>query len=55
MQRITAAVGACHVLIVVMGPTVGDGRGRGGGVRIAEPEDFVRLEVETALRRSDVT
>ena len=25
------------------------------GVRIAEPGDFVRLEVGTALRRSDVT
>jgi TIR domain-containing protein len=54
VQRITAAVGACHVLIVVMGPrwaTIEDE----DGVRIAEPGDFVRLEVATALRRSDVT
>src|SRR3954454_14704147 len=54
VERITAAVGACHVLIVVMGPgwaTLEDE----DGVRIAEPGDFVRLEVATALRRSDVT
>src|SRR5213596_2944793 len=54
VKRITAAVGSCHVLIVVMGPrwaTVEDE----DGVRIAKPGDFVRLEVATALQRSDVT
>jgi YVTN family beta-propeller protein len=55
VERIAEAVAACHVLIVVMGPhwaTVEDERGRR---RLADPEDFVRLEVETALRRPDVT
>jgi TIR domain-containing protein len=55
VERITEAVAACHVLIVVMGPrwaTVVDEHGR---ARLADPEDFVRLEVETALRRPDVT
>jgi hypothetical protein len=55
VERITEAVAACHVLIVVMGPkwaTVQDERGT---ARLADPEDFVRLEVETALRRPDVT
>jgi hypothetical protein len=55
VERITEAVAACHVLIVVMGPswaTVADERGT---ARLADPEDFVRLEVETALRRPDVT
>jgi hypothetical protein len=55
VERITEAVAACHVLIVVMGPrwaTVEDEQGR---ARLADPEDFVRLEVETALRRPDVT
>ena len=55
VERITDAVAACHVLIVVMGPrwaTVEDEQGR---PRLADPEDFVRLEVETALRRPDVT
>jgi len=55
VERITEAVAACHVLIVVMGPrwaTVEDEQGR---ARLADPEDFVRVEVETALRRPDVT
>ncbi len=55
VERITDAVAACHVLIVVMGPrwaTVEDEQGR---PRLADPEDFVRLEVETALRRPEVT
>jgi hypothetical protein len=55
VEGITEAVAACHVLIVVMGPrwaTVKDEQGR---ARLADPEDFVRLEVETALRRPDVT
>jgi len=55
VERITEAVAACHVLIVVMGPkwaTVQDEKGR---ARLADPEDFVRLEVETALQRPDVT
>ena len=41
VDRITEAVAACHVLIVVMGPrwaTVADEQGRR---RIADPEDFV--------------
>ena len=55
VEGITEAVAACHVLIVVMGPrwaTVEDDQGR---ARLADPEDFVRLEVETALRRPEVT
>ena len=55
VEGITEAVAACHVLIVVMGPrwaTVEDEQGR---ARLADPEDFVRLEVETALRRPEVT
>jgi len=55
VERITEAVAACQVLIVVMGPrwaTVEDEQGR---PRLADPEDFVRLEVETALRRPGVT
>ena len=55
VEQITDAVAACQVLIVVMGPrwaTVEDEQGK---ARIADPEDFVRLEVETALQRPDVT
>jgi hypothetical protein len=55
VERITEAVSACRVLLVIMGPrwaTLSDGK---ESARIAEPEDFVRLEVETALRNPEVT
>jgi hypothetical protein len=55
VERITEAVAACHVLIVVMGPSWATVEDERGTARLADPEDFVRLEVETALRRPDVT
>jgi hypothetical protein len=55
VERITEAVAASHVLIVVMGPTWATVRDMHGKARIADPEDFVRLEVETALRHPHVT
>ena len=55
VERITEAVAACHVLIVVMGPKWATVEDEQGTARLADPEDFVRLEVETALRRPDVT
>jgi TIR domain len=55
VERIKEAVAACHVLIVVMGPRWATVENEDGRPRIADPEDFVRLEVETALRRPDVT
>ena len=55
VDRITQAVGACHVLLVVMGPRWATLLDEEGNVRLEEAEDFVRLEVETALRRPDVT
>jgi drug/metabolite transporter (DMT)-like permease len=54
VNRITQAVGSCHVLLVIIGPrwaTISDGGTLG---RIFEPGDFVRLEVEEGLRRSGV-
>jgi TIR domain-containing protein len=55
VERITEAVAACHVLIVVMGPRWATVEDEQGMVRIADPGDFVRIEIETALRRPDVT
>lgn len=55
VQRIREAIGACRVLLVVIGPrwaVISDDERQ---PRIADPEDFVRLEVETALRRPEVT
>lgn len=54
VSRITQAVGACHVLLVIIGPrwtTITNGA---RAPRLAEPGDFVRLEVEEGLRRSHV-
>jgi TIR domain len=55
VDQITRGVGACEALIAVMGPSWATVTDEEGGVRIADPEDFVRLEVETALKRPDVT
>jgi hypothetical protein len=55
VDQITEVVSACQVLIVVMGPGWATVTDEDGDVRIADPEDFVRLEVETALRRPEVT
>lgn len=54
VERITEAVGACRALLVVIGPRWASASPGGGAPRIAEPGDFVRLEVETALARSEV-
>ncbi len=54
VERLQSAVGSCEVLLALIGPqwlTVTDGK---GARRIDDPEDFVRLEVETALNRDDV-
>jgi hypothetical protein len=54
VSRITHAVGSCHVLLVIIGPrwtTITNGA---RVPRIAEPGDFVRLEVEEGLRRQGV-
>lgn len=50
-EEISRAVAACQVLVAVVGPawlTATDERGRR---RLDDPDDFVRLEIETALAR----
>jgi hypothetical protein len=49
VEKITEAVGACEVLLAVIGSrwlTVTDKNGRR---RLDDPADFVRLEIEAAL------
>jgi len=51
VEKIEQTVGSCDVLIAVIGKlwlTVVDEQGR---VRLQNPEDFVRLEIQTALDR----
>jgi Tol biopolymer transport system component len=55
VKQIKDAVGTCDVLLVMLGPkwaTISDSENR---PRIEDADDFVRLEVDTGLRRPDVT
>ena len=54
LDRVQEVVDGCHVFLVVVGPTWATLANGGGRPRIAEREDFVRLEVKTALRRPEV-
>ena len=50
-KRIKAAVASCDVLLALIGPlwlTITD---ENGHRRLDNPEDWVRLEIETALKR----
>lgn len=52
VEAIEAAVGSCEVLLAVIGPrwlTATDARGQW---RLDHPEDFVRVEIATALERN---
>ena len=51
VDAINAAVARCGVLIVLIGDTWLTEKDASGGQRLADPEDFVRLEVASALRQ----
>ena len=51
VDKITAAVGTCAVLLAVIGPRWLTASGEEGGRRLDDPADFVRLEIEAALTR----
>jgi hypothetical protein len=55
VERISEAVSHCQVLIEIIGPTWATVKNDEGKVRLADPEDFVRLELGIALRRPEVT
>ena len=54
VQRITEVLGACSVMVVMIGPSWATIAGDQGQPRLFDDRDFVRFEVETALRRDDV-
>jgi glycerophosphoryl diester phosphodiesterase len=51
VERIQAAVGSCDVLLALIGPEWVMIKDETGQRRIDDPEDFVRLEIQTALDR----
>ena len=55
VEHISTAVGACRALVVVIGPRWAQPLDGHATARIADPEDFVRLEIETALHSPQVT
>jgi hypothetical protein len=49
---IKEAVSACDVVLVIIGPRWLDAKDKAGQRRLDDPEDFVRIEVETGLQRA---
>ncbi len=47
-QMIAAAVASCDVLLVLIGHQWLTATGQDGGRRLYHPDDFVRLEIESA-------
>jgi hypothetical protein len=55
VERTSQVVGACHILLVVMGPHWATPDGGNGAGSIKDPDDFVRLETEIAMEHNDVS
>jgi hypothetical protein len=55
VDAIEASVTSCEVFVAVIGERWADARDDQGRRRLDDPDDFVRLELEMALARSDVT
>ena len=51
VERITAAVASCDVLLALIGPQWLTMTDENGARRLDNPEDYVRLEIEAALKR----
>ena len=54
VDEISAAAGTCNAFLAVIGPRWLSITGKDGGRRLDDPGDYVRFEIETALRRDDV-
>jgi hypothetical protein len=51
VESLAREVGSCEAFILVIGPDWLDARDEAGRRRLDDPEDFIRIELETALRR----
>jgi hypothetical protein len=52
VERIDDTVGSCAAMVVVIGPGWLDARDAAGDRRLEDPDDYVRVEISGALRRS---
>ena len=52
-EQLRAAISEASVVLVVIGPQWADARDRDGALRLNDPADWVRLEVEAALASAD--
>jgi hypothetical protein len=51
IDALQRAVSTCEALLVMIGPNWLDSRDESGRQRLEDPDDYVRVEVETGLRR----
>jgi hypothetical protein len=54
VEAIEQAIGACEILIVVIGRQWFTSSDTGGQLRVHDKDDFVRLEIEAGLKRGVV-
>ena len=54
VEHINKAVGSCRLLVAVIGPHWTSTQDAHGRRRLDDPADFIRVEVETGLRRPEV-
>lgn len=54
-QVLRHAIDECDVMLVVIGKSWLNTKGDDGSRRLENPDDFVRFEIETALKRHDMT
>lgn len=49
-----SATGGCDIMLVIIGPQWAGIKDAQGNLRLFDPEDFVRIEVETGLNRKEI-
>ena len=55
VEELDRALADCRVLLAVIGKGWADAHDKEGRRRLQDPDDFVRMEIGTALARTDVT
>jgi CHASE2 domain-containing sensor protein len=53
-QRLQQAIASCRAMLVVVGPQWLEARAHDGSLRLSDPQDWVRREVEAGLLRREI-